>query len=153
MVCLGNICRSPIAEYVLKKKVQEQNLGWIVDSCGTNGYHIGDTADSRGISVCREMGLDITAHRAKRFKNQFFDEFDIIYALATDVYDDIRDFADNDAQMKNVKLILDEMYPGKKKSVKDPWYGNRSDFVDVYKQLDALCDVIIDNYKNRSLPN
>lgn len=147
MVCLGNICRSPMAEGILKHKVKEQGLDWLVESCGTNGYHIGDSADSRAISVCTEMGINIKSHRARRFKKSDFESFDIIYALASDVYEDIQYVSNSPEQMKKVKLILDELHPGRGRSVNDPYYGGRNDFVDVYHQLIQVCDAIITNYR------
>jgi protein-tyrosine phosphatase len=145
MVCLGNICRSPIAEGLLQQKAQNAGLQWQIDSCGTETFHVGENPDKRGIEVCKERGLNITHHVARRLTMHDFEEFDIIYALATDVYREIKKISTSPTQMEKVRLLLDEVYPNQKQSVKDPWYGNKQDFVDVYEQLDWVCEAIITN--------
>lgn len=147
MVCLGNICRSPIAEGLLKQKVQNLGLDWQIDSCGTERYHVGESADSRGAKVCKSQGLDITAHVARRLTPIDFQTYDIIYALAVDVYDEIKRFAPTPADMEKVILLLEEVYPDQHLSVKDPYYGKEKDFLEVYEQLDWVCDSIIEKYQ------
>jgi len=146
MVCLGNICRSPIAEGLLQQKVNKLGLNWQVDSCGTERYHVGEPANKRGIKVCKERGLDISSHVARRLTLHDFEEYDIIYALATDVYAEIAQIAQNPKLMEKVILLLEEVYPNQNLSVKDPYYGTEKDFVEVYEQLDWVCDVIIEKY-------
>ncbi|MFN0201091.1 MAG: low molecular weight protein-tyrosine-phosphatase [Bacteroidia bacterium] len=148
MVCLGNICRSPMAEVILKEKITAENLDWHIESCGTESFHVGENADRRAIAVCGENGIDLSEHIAKRFTPAFFAEYDMIYALATDVYREISHFAKNkEVEMQNVKLLLSEVYPNEKLSVKDPWYGTKQDFVEVFEQLNWVCEEIVEKYK------
>ena len=146
MVCLGNICRSPIAEGLLQQKVNKVGLNWQINSCGTERYHVGETADKRGIKVCKEKGLDISAHIAARLTLKDFEEYDLIYALATDVREEIALIAKSEKLMEKVVLLLEEVYPNQNLSVKDPYYGTEKDFVEVYEQLDWVCDAIIEKY-------
>jgi protein-tyrosine phosphatase len=149
MVCLGNICRSPIAEGLLKQKFAHLGLDWQVESCGTERYHVGESADKRGIKVCKEKGLDISSHIARRLTLVDFEEYDIIYALAVDVYQEISWIAKSEERMKKVILLLEEVYPNQNLSVKDPYYGKEKDFAEVYEQLDWVCDEIITKYTSK----
>ncbi|MFY7861000.1 MAG: low molecular weight protein-tyrosine-phosphatase, partial [Chitinophagales bacterium] len=84
MVCLGNICRSPLAEGILKSKIKQNNLDWTVDSAGTGGYHIDAIPDKRSIQVAKDYGIDITDQRDRKVRSVDFKEFDLIFAM--DVY-------------------------------------------------------------------
>ncbi len=142
-VCIGNICRSPIAEGVMQDLCKAQNLYWAIDSAGTHHYHIGEAPHTDSQKVCKKNGIDISKQKARQFTKIDFDKFDIIYALATDVYKNIEAISVNKAQMKKVKLLLDELYPNQNKSVKDPWYGNYSDYEDVFEEINLACQAIL----------
>lgn len=146
MVCLGNICRSPIAEGVLRHKIQQQGLPWTVASAGTNGYHTGEAPHHFSQKVCKTNGIDISEQRAKRFKKSDLDSYDIVYAMATDVMDEIRDIAGPKADLSKVKLFLEELEPGKSASVPDPWYGNEDGYLPVYEMIERTCEAIIEKY-------
>jgi protein-tyrosine phosphatase len=140
MVCLGNICRSPLAEGILKSKVF--SFKTFVDSAGTGAYHIGKKPDPRSISIASINGLDITGQRARKFTVEDFDSFDLIYAMDNSNYHNIIDLARNDEDKSKVKLILNEVFPGENLDVPDPYYGGEFGFKNVYKMLDEACDVI-----------
>lgn len=140
MVCLGNICRSPLAEGILKSKVY--SFKTFVDSAGTGGYHIGKKPDVRSIAIANLNGLDITDQRARKFTVEDYDNFDIIYAMDNSNFDDILSLARNDADKAKVKLILNEVFPYENLDVPDPYNGGDFGFKNVYKMLDEACEVI-----------
>lgn len=146
MVCLGNICRSPIAEGVLRHKVKEHGLDWTVESAGTNSYHTGEAPHKYSQKVCLAHGIDISGQRARTFTMNDLETYDVIYAFAGDVVADIRKIAGN-AGMSKVKYFLNELHPGKNESVPDPWYGDESGYLPVYQLIDETCNAIIDKYK------
>jgi protein-tyrosine phosphatase len=144
MVCLGNICRSPMAKALLIKKLEEKNITWVeVDSAGTSDYHIGGRADYRTMVSGKKHGIDLTTHKGRQFTRHDFDAFDLIYAMDTENYSDIVLMASNEEETQKVKLILDETHPKANLSVPDPWFGGESDFEKVFQLLDKACDVII----------
>lgn len=140
MVCLGNICRSPLAEGILKSKVF--SIKTMVDSAGTGAYHIGKKPDPRSIAVARLNGIDITDQRARQFSVEDFDNFDLIYAMDNANYYNIISLARTDIDKGKVKLILNEVFPGDDLGVPDPYHGGDFGFKNVYKMLDEACDVI-----------
>ena len=144
MVCLGNICRSPLAEGILRSKVEENGLGWEVDSAGTGAWHSGEMPDPRSVEVARRNGIDITRQRARQFKRADFDQFDLIYAMDAENYRNILALADNDAHKGKVSMIMNMAYPGENRRVPDPYYGGPSGFDDVFEMLDLACDKIIE---------
>jgi protein-tyrosine phosphatase len=146
MVCLGNICRSPLAEGILKHKAVKAGLDWQVDSAGTNGYHIGEAPHRLSQKVAKLNGIDICDQRARQFVKEDFDRYDKIYAMADDVVDDIRNIAGNKYDSSKVALFMNELHPGKNYSVPDPWYGPEPGFHEVYKLIDEVCDAIIRKY-------
>jgi protein-tyrosine phosphatase len=146
MVCLGNICRSPLAEGILKHKAVKAGLDWQVDSAGTNGYHIGEAPHRLSQKVAKLNGIDICDQRARQFVKEDFDRYDKIYAMADDVVDDIRSIAGNKYDSSKVALFMNELHPGKNYSVPDPWYGPEPGFHEVYKLIDEVCDAIIRKY-------
>ncbi|MBX7241798.1 MAG: low molecular weight phosphotyrosine protein phosphatase [Bacteroidia bacterium] len=147
MVCLGNICRSPMAEAILKSLAEKEGLSWVVDSAGTESFRVGENAHSGTIKVCKMNGIDSSAHIARRFRKSDFETYDIIYALATDVYREIKHFSTDSVQMQKVKLIMDEINPGANLSVKDPYYGTEKDFHDIFETLTELSETIIRKYR------
>ena len=143
MVCLGNICRSPLAEGILQSKVNSNTVS--VDSAGTAAYHIGKLPDERSIEVAQKHGIDITKQRARKFVVKDFDEFDIIFAMDDSNYQNILSLARNNTDEQKVRMILNETHPTKNLSVPDPYYGGNEGFKNVYKMLDEACDIIADN--------
>ncbi len=139
MVCLGNICRSPLAEGILKSKVDLKHV--FVDSAGTAGYHIGNPPDERSIDVARKYGLDISSQRCRRFDPMDFFEFDHIFAMDRSNYSNIIALANNAEHANKVKLLLDEVDLGMVE-VPDPYYGGPEGFDRVYEMIDAACEVI-----------
>ncbi|MEO9570574.1 MAG: low molecular weight protein-tyrosine-phosphatase [Polaribacter sp.] len=140
MVCLGNICRSPLAEGILQSKVDANTVS--VDSAGTAAYHVGNKPDERSIAVAKKYGLNIKNQRARKFVVKDFDEFDIIYAMDENNYQNILMLARNEEDEQKVKMILNESNPNKNLSVPDPYYGGNQGFENVYKMLDEACNFI-----------
>lgn len=149
MVCLGNICRSPLAEGILQSKARKAGLNWQVDSAGTNGYHVGEAPHPLSQKVARLNGIDICDQRARRFVKEDMERYDKIYAMADDVIDDIRRIAKGRYDESKVELFLNELYPGKNASVPDPWYGEEPGYHEVYELIDKACDQIIARYAAR----
>lgn len=141
MVCLGNICRSPLAEGILKNKTQ--NLDVYVDSAGTASYHVGNLPDSRSIEIANKNGIDLTDQRARQFSEKDFDDFDKIYAMDTNNYSNIISLARNQPDRDKVDVILNELTPKSYDSVPDPYYGAGDGFQIVYDMLDNACDAIV----------
>ena len=148
MVCLGNVCRSPLAEGILQHKARKAGLQWTVDSAGTNGYHIGDPPHHFSQKVATLNGVDICKQKARNFTADDFIKFDKIYAMAGDVIDEMKRIAKNKYNPDKVNLLLNEVYPGKNTDVPDPWYGPEPGYHEVYKMIDEACDTIIRKYAN-----
>jgi protein-tyrosine phosphatase len=144
MVCLGNICRSPLAEAILQDKAFKAGLNWSVESAGTNRYHTGDPPHHLSQKVAKLNGIDISKQRARRFVAEDFEVYDKIYALAADVIDDIGYIAKDKFDGAKIDLLMNELYPGRDMDVPDPWYGGEADFHEVYKMLDKVCDKIVE---------
>lgn len=140
MVCLGNICRSPLAEGILQSKLPRQKFN--VDSAGTAGYHVGELPDKRSILVAKKYGIDITNQRSRKFTKEDFSKFDMIFAMDNNNYNDIVALAANAQEKEKVKMIMNELYPNEDMSVPDPYYGGDQGFENVYKMLDEACTVI-----------
>ncbi len=140
MVCLGNICRSPLAEGILQSKLNPELF--TVDSAGTSRYHIGNKPDPRSISTAKKHNIDITKQRARQFTKQDFIDFDIIYAMDKSNFANIIAFAENEAQHSKVKLILNESFPDKNLDVPDPYYGGDNGFKKVYTLLEDASEKI-----------
>ena len=150
MVCLGNICRSPLAEGILQKKAAAQGLNWQVDSAGTNGYHTGEAPHRLSQKVAAQHGIDISGQRARDFVAADFDRFDKIYAMAGDVIDEIRYIARSRFDASKVALIMNEIEPGADQDVPDPWYGTEPGYHEVYDMLDKASDAIINRYQKEN---
>jgi|TARA_B110000914_G_scaffold80653_1_gene70908 protein-tyrosine phosphatase len=140
MVCLGNICRSPLAEGILKSKIDSNNI--FVDSAGTGHWHIGKKPDPRSIEVAKKHQLDITDQRARQFSKQDFDDFDYIFVMDNSNKKDILSIARNDSDKEKIHLILNEIFPNENMDVPDPYYGGSEGFQNVYRMLDLSCDSI-----------
>lgn len=146
MVCLGNICRSPLAEGILKKKADAAGLDWVIESAGTNGFHVGEAPHHLSQKVAKANGVNICDQVARKFSSRDVEEYDFIYAMAADVLNDIRKIAGPGMKGTNIKLFLDELYPGQSRDVPDPWYGDEDGYHDVYALIDETCDRIIEKY-------
>jgi len=140
MVCLGNICRSPLAEGILRSKVDPNKV--TVDSAGTGGWHVGEQPDPRSIEVARKYGLDITYQRGRKFSTYDFETYDHIFVMDNSNYRDVTSLAKNEAEIAKVQLILDEIFPNENVDVPDPYYGGAFGFENVYKMLDEACEKI-----------
>jgi len=143
MVCLGNICRSPLADGILRSKVSEKKLPWIVDSAGTAAYHIGNPPDHRMIQTAKSNGIDISDLRARQFNTKDFTAFDRIYVMDQSNYNNVLRLANTNADRQKVYLLLDHLYPNKQLEVPDPYYGNQSDFDAVFALVNDATEALI----------
>lgn len=148
MVCLGNICRSPLAEGILKDKVRKAGLNWTVESAGTNRYHTGEPPHPLSQKVALLNGIDISNQRARSFVREDLQQYDKIYALAGDVLEDIRSIAGVDFDDTKVDLLLNEQFPNENKEVPDPYYGTEPGYHDVFAMINEVCDSILEKYSN-----
>ena len=143
MICLGNICRSPLAQGILESK----NSSIFVDSAGFESYHLGNPPDSRAQRTARNHGIDISKQRQRLFKVEDFDKFDKIYVMDEMNYNDVlREACYGSKDMEKVDYILNEIYPGENRHVPDPYYGGQDGFEKVYEMLDAACNKIVKKY-------
>ena len=146
MVCLGNICRSPLAEGILQHKINKKGLSVEVDSAGTAAYHVGEPPDYRSQDVAKKYGIDLSSQRARKFSVADFDRFDKIYAMDRSNYRDLLGMARNQKEKDKVEMILNVVYPGENRQVPDPYYGGINGFEEVYRMLDEACEVIVSDY-------
>lgn len=144
MVCLGNICRSPLAQGILESKLP--SINYYLDSAGTASYHIGASPDKRSITVAKEHGIEISHQTARQFKQSDFDNFDVIYAMDESNFKDLKHLAKSEAHKAKIKLILDENPKSKLKDVPDPYYGDLKDFEAVFNLLDETCEHIVKQF-------
>ena len=151
MVCLGNICRSPLAEGILQQKAREAGLDWQIDSAGTNGYHIGEAPHPLSQKVARINGIDISPQRARKFTAEDFRRYDRIYAMAGDVVHEMRRIAGRHFDASKVELLMNELHPGRNEDVPDPWSGPESEYHEVYQMIDKAADKISERYAPSSL--
>lgn len=140
MVCLGNICRSPLAEGILASKLPYNKF--IVHSAGTGNWHVGKKPDERSIAVAKKNGLDISLQKARQFSKTDFDSYDYIYAMDNNNYYDIISLAENESQKNKVDLILNALFPNENVDVPDPYYGLANGFDNVYQMLDEACTIV-----------
>lgn len=146
MVCLGNICRSPLAEGILRSKLPSNNF--IIDSAGTGNYHIGNPPDPRSIKVAKKYGLDISNQKGRQFSVSDFDIFDYIYVMDGSNYQNVIRLARNDQDIQKVKIILNEIYKDQNHDVPDPYTGGLQGFESTYKILDEVCQEIANKLCN-----
>ena len=143
-VCTGNICRSPLAEGILKEKLRKKKISAEVDSAGMEAFHIGDTPDERACVTARKHGIDISSHRVRLFQTDDFDSFDKIYIMDYSHYLALSRMSRNENDFKKVDYIMNAIDPGKNIPVQDPWYDGMAAFDKVYDQLDKACEKIAD---------
>lgn len=151
MVCLGNICRSPLAHGILEGKVNKAGMAITVDSAGTNGYHDGELPDPRSIDKANEYDLDITNQRSRQITKIDIQEFDLIYVMDASNYNTVVAMCNSPEEKSKVKMIMNEVEPGKNISVPDPYYGGADGFEKVYQMLDLACDKIIDQLNTKAI--
>ena len=145
MVCLGNICRSPLAEGILKSKLNSEIFE--VDSAGTSAYHKGELPDQRSVEVAQKNGIDITDQRSRPFTKEDFNKFDYIYVMDASNYEDVIAMAENDSEKNKVHLILNKIFPGEDQSVPDPYHNSIDGFKQVFEMLEESCSVIAKELK------
>ncbi|MEO6537506.1 MAG: low molecular weight protein-tyrosine-phosphatase [Ferruginibacter sp.] len=146
IVCLGNICRSPLAEGILQKKASEAGLAWKIESAGTNGYHCGQAPHHLSQKVAKKNGIDISQQLSRKFTKNDMAEYSRIYVMAADVLHEVKSISGKSFDEKKVDFFLNELYPGKNKDVPDPWYGDEDGYDAAYELIDAGCNAIIENY-------
>lgn len=146
MVCLGNICRSPLAEGILNHMAKTAGLDWEIDSAGTGGYHIGETPHTLSQKVAKLNGIDISKQRCRQFKASDMSTFDLIYVMDHDNYNEVRRISGALWNEGKTKLILDEVDPIANAAVPDPWYGTEKDYHHVFALLSEACEKIIQKY-------
>lgn len=140
MVCLGNICRSPLAEGLLQSKVDTSKIE--VSSAGTGGWHVGELPDPRSIEVAQQNGLDITQQRGKQFSTYDFEIYDHIFVMDTSNYRDVVKLATSTSEKGKVQLLLEETFPGEQRDVPDPYHGGDEGFKNVYNMINDACEKI-----------
>ena len=147
MVCLGNICRSPLAEGILASKLPKDKF--TVDSAGTGSWHIGHFPDERSIAVAKKNKLDISRQKGRLFTKNDFDAFDYIYVMDNSNFNDVVELSKNQDQKNKVHLILNELFPNENVDVPDPYYGVPNGFDTVFKMLDEVCDIIAEKLREK----
>jgi protein-tyrosine phosphatase len=143
MVCLGNICRSPLAHGILESKAPKD---WYVDSAGTSGWHEGERPDTRSIITAKGRGLNIDQQRSRPFLAEDFERFDVIFAMDSSNYTNITRLAPDEASKAKVRLIMNEAYPGENRQVPDPYTGGQRGFEDVYDMLDLAIEKFLEQH-------
>ncbi len=147
MVCLGNICRSPLAEGILASKLP--NHLFTIDSAGTGNYHENKQPDLRSIAVAKKNGIDISQQKARQFTVADFDKYDYIYVMDSSNYKNVIQLAPNAIAQKKVSLILDALFPGENVDVPDPYFGLENGFTSVYEMLNEVCEIIANQLQNK----
>jgi len=139
MVCLGNICRSPLAEGILREKTKHLDL--TIDSAGTAGYHIGKSPDPRAVAVAKKHNINISKLKARQFSRIDFENFDTIYVMDINNLSHLISLSSNVQERNKIRLILNEIDPKKHDSVPDPYYDDNG-FLKVYNMLNEACEKI-----------
>lgn len=135
-----------MAEGILKSRAHNASLPWVVESAGTNGYHVGEPPHRLAQKVSRLHGIDISSKRCRNFVPQDFDRFDKIYAMAKDVISDMRIIAGSKFDASKTDLLMNEAYPGKNLDIPDPWYGGEQDFEHAFEMIDTACSALVSKY-------
>ena len=148
MVCLGNICRSPLAEGILRDKTNKLDIQIFIDSAGTSNYHIGQHPDKRTIANALKNGIDISKLKGRQFSEADFDEFDIIFVMDSSNFTNVISLARNENDKKKVELILNRVHPNSNMPVPDPYFGGEEGFQTVFDLLDNACEKIAQSLKS-----
>ncbi len=143
MVCLGNICRSPLAEGILQHKANVEGLDWTIESAGTNGIHVGEPPHVLSQKVAKQNGINICNQLARKFEAKDFEKYDKIYVMAADVMRDVKKIAGKYFDAKKVDYFLNELNTGKNEEVPDPWFGDEDGYIKVYDLINKTCNAII----------
>ena len=143
LVCLGNICRSPMAEGILRDMIQKHGLGWSTDSAGTGDYHVGEQPDRRAMKTMRERGIDISDLRARHLRASDFEEFDLLLAMDANNLQNMRQVAPSRELAKKARLMMDYAPDHALREVPDPYFGGEEGFVEVYEMLTEACTNLI----------
>ncbi len=145
MVCLGNICRSPLAEGILREKTKKLSVNLTIDSAGTSNYHVGEHPDKRTIENAFKHNVDISKLKARQFSLNDFDNFDLIFVMDSSNYSDIISLARNNDDKEKVEMILNRVYPNANISVPDPYFGVEQGFENVFTILNNACEIIVNS--------
>ncbi len=146
-VCLGNICRSPLAEGIFRSKTQALGLDWEIDSAGTAGYHVGESPHRLSQKTAKFYGIDISAQKCRQFIAEDMEFFDRIYTMDQDNFAEVKRISREKWNPAKTDLLLNSLYPGKNNSVPDPWYGEEPGYHEVFKLIEKACDKIIEEVK------
>lgn len=147
MVCLGNICRSPIAHGLLHYKSKKHNLDWQIDSAGTSDLHEGELPNSKSILVMQQQGIDITYQRSRPLVKQDLQQFDLIFVMDSSNYQNVKNMAEGNAEIAKIKLIMNEVTPGMNQAVPDPWGLSQQHYKEVFTMLNEATDKVIQHYQ------
>jgi protein-tyrosine phosphatase len=151
MVCLGNICRSPLAEGLLQHHADKAGLNWDVESAGTANYHVGSAPHELSQKVSKLNGIDISQQQCRQFIKEDMLAFDKIFVMDGSNYNDVKKIAGDHFDTAKTELILNHLYPGEDRNVPDPWYGKENGYHDVFEMLDKACRNIIKKYSVASV--
>ena len=147
LACLGNICRSPMAEGILRHMITEQGLDWRTDSAGTGDYHVGEQPDRRAMKTMRERGIDISDLRARHLRSSDFEEFDLLVAMDANNLHNMRQVAPSHELAKKARLMMDYAPAHALREVPDPYFGGDEGFVEVYEMLTEACRNLIEDVR------
>jgi len=145
MVCLGNICRSPLAEGIMKETVTREGLDWEIDSAGTSGWHIGESPHDGSIAVARQNGIDLSQQRSRKFSSSDFNTFDLIIPMDKENMKDLLALASNESERKKIRMMMDFVYPGENIDIPDPYYDGS--FGRVFDMLKEACQIIVNSHR------
>jgi len=146
MVCLGNICRSPLAEGVMRSKIESAGLDWEVDSAGTSHYHQGHPPHELSQKIARLNGIDICSQQCRQFTKEDLHRFDKIYVMDKQNYQNVKKISEENWDESRVDFLMNEVYPSKNMSIPDPWFGEEKDYHSVYEMIEKACNAIIQKY-------
>lgn len=156
MVCLGNICRSPLAEGILQHKAWKAGLQWSVESAGTGNWHIGEPPHQLSTKVAKLNGVDISKQRARQFVKEDFLNYDFIYVMDSSNYNDVKKMSGSLFDATKIDLLLNALHPGENRSVPDPWFGEEDGYHEVFALIERACDKVMEKYgevKNKKQKN
>lgn len=151
MVCLGNICRSPLAEGILQDKALKSGYQWKVESAGTGNWHVGEPPHPLSIKVAALHGIDIGHQRARQFVKEDFKRNDFIYVMDSSNYSTVKQISGSFWEDQKIELLMNELYPGENRNVPDPWFGNEDGYHTVFTMLNSACENIIKKHSQKTL--